>query len=65
MIQGEEEEHIGTLEESLISFRLSGPNNYLSREEKLNEELANSEDSTVHSPRRNREENLRAKKRGR
>mgnify|MGYP000474010504 CR=1 FL=1 len=40
----EAEEDFSTSEESLISFRLSGPN------EEADDELASSEDSVVHSP---------------
>ena len=42
---------IGSLEESLISFRLSGPNERLSRNDQSDEESASSGDSIVHSPR--------------
>ena len=45
-----EKEDIDTLEESLISFRLSGPNERLSRNDQSNEESDSSGDSSVHSP---------------
>ena len=43
---------IETLDESPISFRLSGPNPKLGRFDKSDEEPASSGDSVVHSPRR-------------
>ena len=46
----EEEEDYGTLEESLISFQLSGANKELSWSDQLNDEWASSEDSVVHTP---------------
>ena len=50
IIWEEDEEDIGTLEESLISFSLSGPNEELSWEDQQNEELTSNEDSIVRSP---------------
>ena len=47
MILAEEEEDYGTLEESLISFRLSGPNERLSRNDQSDDEPGSSGDSTV------------------
>ena len=44
------EEEIGTLEESPISFRLSGLNERLSQNYQSDNELATSGDSIVHSP---------------
>ena len=44
-----DEHEIGSLEESPISFRLSGPNERLSRYDQSDEEPANSEDSAVQS----------------
>ena len=41
-----------TLEESLVSFRLSRPNEQLSRFDQLDEELASSGDAAVHSSHR-------------
>ena len=49
MIREEKEEDISTLEESLISFRLSGPNEDLSRYDWSNEEPQSNEDSVMHS----------------
>ena len=47
-----DEREIGTLDESLISFRLSGPNGRLSQFDQSEEESASSGDSAVLSPRR-------------
>ena len=47
-----EEHEIETLDESPISFRLSGPNERLSRFDQSKEEPASSRDSAMHSPRR-------------
>ena len=47
-----DEPEIGTREESLISFRLSGPNGRLSWYDQSDEEPASCGDSVVHSPRR-------------
>ena len=44
------EEQIDTLEESLTSFHLSGPNEELSRNSQSYEEPANSQDSVVQFP---------------
>ena len=41
---------IGALEESLMSFRLSGPNERLSRHDQSDEESASSGDSTLQIP---------------
>ena len=46
------EDEIGTLEKSSISFRLSGLNEGLSRNDQSSEEPVSSADSTVHSTRR-------------
>ena len=45
----EEEEGFRTLEESLISFRLSGPNERLSQYDQSDEEPMSSGDSAMHS----------------
>ena len=47
-----DEPEIGTYEESLISFQLSGPSGRLSWFDQSEEETMSSGDSTVHSPRR-------------
>ena len=48
----EEEEDYNTLEESLISFGLSGPNEEMSQDDQQSEEPASNEDSSVHSLRK-------------
>mgnify|MGYP000695171260 CR=1 FL=1 len=48
----EEEEGVCTLDESSISFRLSGPYERLSRDDQSDEEPGNSGDSASHSPRK-------------
>ena len=50
MIRDEEEEDIGTLEESSISFWLSKPNESLSQNDQSDDVLASSGDSIVYSP---------------
>ena len=55
-----DEEEIRALEESLISFRLSGPNERLSG----NDQSASSGDSTVQSPRRKSRRQLTRKEKG-
>ena len=65
ILEEEEEEDIGTLEESSISFRLSGPNEELSQNDQVNEESVSSIDSAVHSPRKEPRNSIQAKRRGR
>ena len=55
---------IGTPEESLISFRLSGLNGQLSRFKQFNEEPASSGDSVVLFPRRKPRRRLTRKEKG-
>ena len=50
--------------ESLISLRLSGPNERLSRYDQSDEETASSGDSAVHSPRRKPRRRLMRKEKG-
>ena len=45
-----DEEEIGALEKSPISFRLSGPNEKLSQNVQSDEDLVSSGDSAVYSP---------------
>ena len=59
-----DEHEIGALEESRISFRLSGPNERLSRFDQSDEESASSVDSVVHSPRRKPRRWLTRKEKG-
>ena len=58
------EEEFGALEESLISFRLSGPNERLSRNDLSDEESASIGDSVVLSPHRRLRRWLARKKKG-
>ena len=58
-----DERKIGALEESLISFRLSGPNERLSQHDQLDEEPTSSAESLVQSPRRKLRRRSRTKKR--
>ena len=53
-----------TLDESPISFRLSGSNERLGRFDQSEEESASSGDSTVHSPRRKLRRRLTRKEKG-
>ena len=56
---------IGALEESLMSFRLSGPNERLSRHDQSDEEeSASSLDSVVQSPHRKTRRRLTRKEKG-
>ena len=57
-------EEIGALEKSLISFRLSGPNERLSRNDLSDEESASIGDSVVLSPHRRLRRWLARKKKG-
>ena len=59
-----DEREIGTLDESPISFRLSGPNERLSRFDQSEEESASSGDSVVLSPRRKPRRRLMHKEKG-
>ena len=59
-----DEPEIGTREESPISFRLSGPNERLSRFDQSDEEPTSSGDSAVHSPRRKPKRRLTQKEKG-
>ena len=47
----EEARNFGSLGETLISFRLNGLNEQMSRNDQSDEESASSRDSIVHSPR--------------
>ena len=64
MIREEEEEDFGTLEESSILCRVSGPNEELNREDQPNEEPASSDDSIVHSPRKEQRRRYTRKEKG-
>ena len=59
-----DERETETLEESPVSFRLSGANERLSRFDQSNEESASSGDSVVHSPRRKPRRRLTRKEKG-
>ena len=59
-----DEPEIRTREESLISFRLSGPNGRLSRFDQSDEDPVSSGDSVVHSPRRKSTRWLTRKEKG-
>ena len=59
-----DERETDTLEESLISFRLSGPNKRLSQFEQSDEEPVSSGDSAVHSPCRKPRRRLTRKEKG-
>ena len=59
-----DEREIGTLDESLISFRLSGPNGRLSQFDQSEEESASSGDSAVHSPHKKPRRRLTRKEKG-
>ena len=55
---------IRVLEESPISFRLSGPNERLSRHDQSDAESMSSGDSVVHSPRKKPRRRLTRKEKG-
>ena len=59
-----DEREIEALEESPISFRLSGPNVRLSRFDQSDEEPASNADSVVQSPRTKPRRRLMCKKKG-
>ena len=59
-----EEEETRALEESPIPFRLSGPNERLSQHEQSDEDLKNSGDSAVQSPRPKPRRRLTHKEKG-
>ena len=60
----EEVDDFGTLEESLISFRLSGPNERLTWNDQLDEESTSSLDSAVLSLRQKSRRRLTRKEKG-
>ena len=64
MIREEDDDDYNTLEESPISFQLSGPNEELSRDDQQNEEPTSSEDSVVDSRCKELRRRLRHKEKG-